>query len=518
MTSPSPGRRHACLAAALLMACDDGPPPAEPAEPPLAPPIASAPLEPAIREALGGDWEAHYFDAAVDLDEDGRPEAVALVAGPRVCGTGGCPVFVFTPLADGYRLVASISVAQPPVRLSPRRSHGWRNLVVGIGGGGLAAGNAELAFDGTSYPGNPTVPPALPAPDLEGTEVLIPEFASYRDGKPVAAGSLGGTSWRLVKIMSMDDTVYTPNDPSQYTLEFGTDGSMQVRSDCNRGTGSWSSKSAAQLEFGPIAATQALCPPDSLHDRYLGQFPWVRSYVLKDGNLFLATMADGSIIEFEPITRAGAAATVLGQEVQAADAGEMQEILLTRLFEAYAAAQGIEATEAEIAAFVANLERVKQQDRADREARLAELGRRLESADLPASERQPLEAERAALVEQRAALETDEELTAEEAVEVERMRRDMAREIIVRWKLNRELYRQYGGRIIAQQLGPEPLDGYRQFLEQQQREGAFSIQRKEFEAEFWRYFRDDSIHSFFDPDSREKAEAFQVPPWERRDE
>jgi hypothetical protein len=38
-----------------------------------------------------------------------------------------------------------------------------------------------------------------------------------------------------------------------------------------------------------------------LHDRYLAQFPWVRSYVMKDGRLFLATMADGSIVEFEPV-------------------------------------------------------------------------------------------------------------------------------------------------------------------------------------------------------------------------
>ena len=293
---------------------------------------------------------------------------------------------------------------------------------------------------------------------------------------------------------------------------------MQVRSDCNRGTGSWSSKTAGQLEFGPIAATQALCPPGSLHDRYLGQFQWVRSYVIENGNLFLATMADGSILELEPIPGARVAATVLGEAVRTADAGELREIILTRLFERYAAARSIEATQAEIDAFVANLERVKEQDRADREARLAEIGRRLGSGDLPASERQSLEAERSTLVELRAALETDAEPTAEEAAEVERLRRDMARSVVSHWKLNRELYRQYGGRIIAQQLGPEPLDAYRQFLEEQQREGAFSIQRKEFEAEFWRYFRDDSIHSFFDPGSREEAEAFQVPPWERRDE
>lgn len=76
---------------------------------------------------------------------------------------------------------------------------------------------------------------------------------------------------------------------------------MRVHADCNLGTGSWTSESAGQLQFGLIAVTHALCPPDSLHDSYMAQFPWVRSYVMKDGHLFLATMADGSIIEFEPM-------------------------------------------------------------------------------------------------------------------------------------------------------------------------------------------------------------------------
>lgn len=115
-----------------------------------------------------------------------------------------------------------------------------------------------------------------------------------------ATGGLGGTSWQLVKIMSMDDSVYTPGDRSLYTLAFGSDGSLTLRADCNRGAGGWSSEAAGQLRFGPIAATQALCPPGSLHDRYLSQFEWVRSYVIENGHLFLATMADGSIIEFEP--------------------------------------------------------------------------------------------------------------------------------------------------------------------------------------------------------------------------
>lgn len=119
--------------------------------------------------------------------------------------------------------------------------------------------------------------------------------------QPNAQTVLAGTAWRLVEIASMDDSVYAPDDRSLYTLVFNADGSMRIRADCNLGNGSWTSESSGQLQFGLIATTKALCPPGSLHDRYMAQFPWVRSYVFRDGRLFLATMADGSIIEFEPL-------------------------------------------------------------------------------------------------------------------------------------------------------------------------------------------------------------------------
>jgi len=121
-----------------------------------------------------------------------------------------------------------------------------------------------------------------------------------KQGDNSMASELAGTAWRLVKIMGMDDSTRTPADRSLYTLEFSADGHASMRADCNQGAGSWSSESPGQLKFGPIAATLAVCEPGSLSDRYLAQFTWVRSYVINEGHLFLATMADGSIIEFEP--------------------------------------------------------------------------------------------------------------------------------------------------------------------------------------------------------------------------
>ena len=112
--------------------------------------------------------------------------------------------------------------------------------------------------------------------------------------------SLGGTSWQLVRFQGGDDKILRPDDRSKYTLAFGPDGRLSARIDCNRGSGSWKSPEKGRLELGPMAVTRAACAPGSMHDQVLKQLPYIRSYVIKDGRLFLSLMADGGIYEFEP--------------------------------------------------------------------------------------------------------------------------------------------------------------------------------------------------------------------------
>lgn len=113
-----------------------------------------------------------------------------LYLGPVVCGTGGCPLRVLAPDGAGYRLVAEVSVVRVPVRVAATSSNGWRDLIVGIGGGGLPAGNARLRHDGTAYPSNPTVPPSAPVADTADAIVLIPEFGMYTEGKPLSVNEV----------------------------------------------------------------------------------------------------------------------------------------------------------------------------------------------------------------------------------------------------------------------------------------------------------------------------------------
>ena len=287
-----------------------------------------------------------------------------------------------------------------------------------------------------------------------------------------AGVALEGTAWRLVSITSTDDTVDLPDDPAKYTLEFGIEGRAAMRADCNRGTGTWLSESANRLSFGPVAATRAFCPPPSLSEKYLAQFQEVRSYTMNDGHLFLATMVDGSRIEFEPLPPI--VATVLGEDVRAREAYEMQAAIVGRLLDRYAAEKGIDVEETELDAFVDHM-------------------------------RRGLAAE---------GLNAEDDLTPDARAEVDIMRRRMGHDLIRQWKINQSLYDTYGGRIIYQQLGPEPLDAYRQYFEERREAGDFWIADAGMAESFWQYFTDDAKHDFMAPGGEDAARAFAAPPWE----
>lgn len=141
--------------------------------------------------------------------------------------------------------------------------------------------------------------------------------------------SLDGTAWRLVQIQSMDDTVFTPDVRDKYTLVFESDGTLLVRADCNRGRGTWQREGSSGLQFGPIATTRMACPPDSLHDRFLSDLGYVRSFVQRDGLVYLATMADGAILEFEPLeAAAGEPGAAAGPAFDCAEAEGRVETLI----------------------------------------------------------------------------------------------------------------------------------------------------------------------------------------------
>jgi hypothetical protein len=167
------------------------------------------------------------------------------------------------------------------------------------------------------------------------------------------------------------------------------------------------------------------------------------------------------------------AGEVLGTVIHTQDADELQYIVLQKLTDRYAAEKRIDVTDAEKAAYIAHMRAALSKDPNY-------------SGPLPGSE---------------------------ESAEDKAARDEIAAAFIRQWKINRALYQQYGGRIVFQQGGPEPLDAYRKYLDESAARGDFRITNPDLDAGFWRYYRDDSIHEFFKPGSAEEAKAFADPPW-----
>ena len=113
---------------------------------------------------------------------------------------------------------------------------------------------------------------------------------------------LAGTSWKLVKLQTGDETTLVPDDGSKYTITFDRNGRVSAQVDCNRGTSTWKSPRAGELQFGSWSRTSAKCPTGSLHDKIVTEGANVRAYSIKDGHLFLSGMAAGGFYELEPMT------------------------------------------------------------------------------------------------------------------------------------------------------------------------------------------------------------------------
>jgi heat shock protein HslJ len=128
---------------------------------------------------------------------------------------------------------------------------------------------------------------------------------------------LAGTAWRLVEFQSMNDATGTvrPEDSSLYTMRLHGDGTVDMRLNCNQARGSWSAVpssdgNSGMFEFGPLAMTRAFCPPPSMDTSIAAQAQFIRSYLIKDGRLYLSLMADGGIYAWEPLREDSAATLV----------------------------------------------------------------------------------------------------------------------------------------------------------------------------------------------------------------
>ena len=168
---------------------------------------------------------------------------------------------------------------------------------------------------------------AAPEPARPRSEPALSGDADKAAETGVAAAprALAGTSWQLVEFQSMDDSQGTTyiDDPSRYVMELKADGTVAMQLNCNRANGTWSAQASAggdsgTFRFCALAATMALCPPESFDELVTAQAEYVRGYLLRDGNLYLSLMADGGIFAWEPIVESVAFEITPDSDLEAA--------------------------------------------------------------------------------------------------------------------------------------------------------------------------------------------------------
>jgi hypothetical protein len=134
-------------------------------------------LQEHLRDApFPDDKTTEYSAAYVDLNGDGKEEIIVHIIGRSWCGTGGCHTLIIEPTNASFDVISEISITRPPIRVLKRSSHGWKNLTVWVEGGGILPGyEAELRFDGKTYPENPTVSPAKPLSGKVSGKIVVSE-------------------------------------------------------------------------------------------------------------------------------------------------------------------------------------------------------------------------------------------------------------------------------------------------------------------------------------------------------
>lgn len=161
--------------------------------------MANPALEKAIAQELDG-YEycpakglesngTRYFYNETDLNGDGNAEAIAYLVGTYTCGSGGCTTLIFEPIGTEYQLISRLTLVNHPIVVSDQTTQGWKDLILPVAGGGAEPDYRILQFDGSSYPSNPSVAPAVPVgTKIIGQAVIADEITANTEAPVVKSG------------------------------------------------------------------------------------------------------------------------------------------------------------------------------------------------------------------------------------------------------------------------------------------------------------------------------------------
>lgn len=128
-----------------------------------------------IREfsLVRGDDRVNYFYNKIDLDGDQKPEIIVYAYGPMLGGSGGNSGIVLKERSEGYDTISKFTNLRTPIIISNKTTHGWKDIILEVSGGGSPSGKVVMKFNGKKYPLNPTTQMLLPKDTkIDGVEII----------------------------------------------------------------------------------------------------------------------------------------------------------------------------------------------------------------------------------------------------------------------------------------------------------------------------------------------------------
>ena len=169
----------------------------------------------------------------------------------------------------------------------------------------------------------------------------------------------------------------------------------------------------------------------------------------------------------------------------------------------------LEPTDAEIDSYMESQRRFMAADRKRRAAEQEKLEQELGQADLSEERRSELQGNLTSLnwlAEQEKPPATDAERKEQREAE-----RSVAAMMVATWKFNQGLYHKYGGRVVFQQAGNEPLDANKAFIEELKTSDAYTIIDPAYQDLFKE--TDEYFAKHFDYLDQAEADAYFSAPW-----
>lgn len=184
-------------------------------------------------------------------------------------------------------------------------------------------------------------------------------------------------------------------------------------------------------------------------------------------------------------------------------------IIFGALLNEYAKENNISPTDEEVEVFIAKSKERRVKMQSEWEQKKNELLEKLKSPNLTEAEREKINSELKTVEKLLESREKMEQYIKKDEAKSREAERNVAKQVILSWKINKSLYDRYGGRVIFQQAGPEPVDAYRDFLKKYEKKGSFQIMDETLKDQFWDYFVSDK-HTFY---PTEEGTKFMNTPW-----